>query len=191
LWSIHDFKAYYIFAGWSIHRELTCLICGSDTDCFHLTHGGKISYFDCHKRWLPWNYKFRQEKNTFKRENIVTKGPPKCLSGPQIVDMLYKLMSDPKRHGYFEGYRETYNWTHKCVLLELPYMMVLSIMHNIDGMHQERNMGESIISTCMGFPRKTKDNRKARKDLVELCNRPTLELKEIGGKPHTSFCLKP
>jgi hypothetical protein len=37
---------------------------------------------------------------------------------------------------------------------------------------------------------KTKDNTKARKDLVELCNHPTLELSESGGKPHPSFCLK-
>jgi hypothetical protein len=70
-------------------------------------------------------------------------------------------------------------------------MLTLILMHNIDVMHQERNMGESIISTCMGFPGKIKDNRKARKDLAELCNRPTLELKETGGKPRSSFCLKP
>jgi hypothetical protein len=41
--SVHDFKAYNVFAGWSIHRELTCPIYGSDKDCFHLTHGGKIN----------------------------------------------------------------------------------------------------------------------------------------------------
>jgi hypothetical protein len=52
-------------------------------------------------------------------------------------------------------------------------------------------MGESIINTCMGFPGKTKDNVKARQDLVEFCNRPSLELKVTGGKPHASFCLKP
>jgi hypothetical protein len=51
-------------------------------------------------------------------------------------------------------------------------------------------MGESIISTCMGFPGKTKDNRKAQQDLAELCNRPSLELKVNGGKPCASFCLK-
>jgi hypothetical protein len=70
-------------------------------------------------------------------------------------------------------------------------MSALILMHNIDVMHQERNMGESIISTCMGFPGKTKDNRKAQQDLVELCNRPSLELKVNGGKPHASFSLKP
>jgi hypothetical protein len=64
-------------------------------------------------------------------------------------------------------------------------------MYNIDVMHQECNMGESIISTCMGFLDKTKDNRNARQDLAELCNRPSLELKVNGGKPCASFCLKP
>jgi hypothetical protein len=64
-------------------------------------------------------------------------------------------------------------------------------MHNIDVMHQERNMGESIISTCMGFLGKTKDNRKSRRDLAELCNHPSLELKVNGGKPRASFYLKP
>jgi hypothetical protein len=70
-------------------------------------------------------------------------------------------------------------------------MPVLILMHNIDAIHQERNMGESIISTCMGFPGKTKDNMKTRKDSVEFCNRPSLELKVTSGKPHASFCLKP
>jgi hypothetical protein len=64
-------------------------------------------------------------------------------------------------------------------------------MQNIDVMHQERNFGESILSTCMTFVDKTKDNHKVRKDLAQLCNRPCLELKSSGGKPHASCCLKP
>jgi hypothetical protein len=50
-------------------------------------------------------------------------------------------------------------------------MPALILMHNIDVMHQERNIDESMISTCIGFPGKTKDNMKDRQDLVELCNR--------------------
>jgi hypothetical protein len=64
-------------------------------------------------------------------------------------------------------------------------------MHNIDVMHQKRNVGESILSTCMTFVNKTKDNHKARKDLALLCNRPSFELKFSGGKPRAPFCLKP
>jgi hypothetical protein len=64
-------------------------------------------------------------------------------------------------------------------------------MHNIDVMHQENNIEESIISTCMGMPGKTKDNTHVRKNLPELCNHPTLELTETNGKARASFCLKP
>jgi hypothetical protein len=66
-------------------------------------------------------------------------------------------------------------------------------MHNIDVMvmHQEHNVGESILSTCMAFTDKRKDNHKARKDLAQLCNQPNLELMSSSGKPHAPFCLKP
>jgi hypothetical protein len=43
LWSVHDFVAYAIFTGWSTHGRLTCPYCGSDTDCFCLARGGKIT----------------------------------------------------------------------------------------------------------------------------------------------------
>jgi hypothetical protein len=151
LWSVDDFKACGVFAGWSVHRELTCPIYSSDTNCFRLTHGGKISYFDCHRRWLPRKHNFRQEHNVFRKDTTVTKGPTKHLSGTQIIDMLNKLMPGPERPRYFEGYGETHNWTHKCALWELSYMSALILMHNINVVHQERNMGENIISTCMGF----------------------------------------
>jgi hypothetical protein len=65
LWLVYDFKAYDVFAGWSVHGELTCPICGSNTDYFCLTHGGKISYFDCHIRRLPRKHNFRQEQDAF------------------------------------------------------------------------------------------------------------------------------
>jgi hypothetical protein len=64
-------------------------------------------------------------------------------------------------------------------------------MHNIDVMHQERNVDKSILSTCMTFTDKIKDNHKTRKDLAQLCNRPSFELKSSGGKPRAPFCLKP
>jgi hypothetical protein len=53
-----------------------------------------------------------------------------------------KLTPDPERPGYFEGYGETHNWTHKCALWELLYILALILMQNIDVMHQEHNMGE-------------------------------------------------
>jgi hypothetical protein len=42
----------------------------------------------------------------------------------------------------------------------------------------------------MTFAEKTKDNHKTRKDLAQLCNWPSLELKSSGGNPHATFCSK-
>jgi hypothetical protein len=72
-------------------------------------------------------------------------------------------------NGYV-GFGTEHNWTHICGLWDLPYVKTLILMHNIDLMHQERNVGESIISTCMEFTDRTKDNVKARKDLAQICN---------------------
>jgi hypothetical protein len=96
-----------------------------------------------------------------------------------------------KNRDEFVGYGKEYNWTYKCALWEFSYAKALILMHNIDVMHQEHNVGQSILSTCMSFADKTKDDQKARKDVAQLCNRPTLELKSSGGKQRALFCLKP
>jgi hypothetical protein len=189
LWSVHDFKAYNIFSRWCCNGLLTCPLCMKEASCFRLKFGGKISYFDCHRCFLPLDHEFRLDSDTFKKGNIILEGPPRCLSGLEIADMLNNLVLN-KEGNEFVGYGNNHNWTHKCALWELPYAKALIFMYNIDVMHQERNVGESILSTCMSFTDKTKDNHKARIDLALLCNRPTLELKSHGDKPRAPFCFK-
>jgi hypothetical protein len=103
--------------------------------------------------------------------------------------MLDNLVLNKEGNG-FVGYGNDHNWTQKCALWELPYANKLILMHNIDVMYQECNVGESILSTCMSFVDKKKDNHKVRKDLALIYNRPSLELKSHGGKPRVPLCLK-
>jgi hypothetical protein len=126
--------AYGIFARWSVHGRLTYPICRSDTDCFCLTTSGKISYFDCHRRWLPQKHPFRTQKDSFRKDTVIKKGPPKHLSRPETAENLSKLVLNRKGNGY-EGYGEEHNWTHMCALWELPYAHALILMHNLDVMH--------------------------------------------------------
>jgi hypothetical protein len=77
----------------------------------------------------------------------------------------------------FEGYDANHNWTHKSCLLELPYAKVLILPHNINLMHQERNVAESIMCICLDVTSFMKDNMNARKDLAALCDCPSLEAK--------------
>jgi hypothetical protein len=160
-----------------------------ETSCLYLKFGGKINYFDCHRCFLPLDHEFRLDSDTFKKGNIILEGPPGHLSSAEIAEMLDNLVLNKEGNG-FVGYGNDHNWTHKCALWELPYAKALILMHNIDVMHQERNVDESILSTYMSFADKTKDNHKERKDLALICNRPSLELKSHGGKPCVPFCLK-
>jgi hypothetical protein len=62
-------------------------------------------------------------------------------------------------------------------------------MSNIDVMHQEHNVVKIIVSTCMDIMSKTEDNFKARRDIAYVCNRPSPEPDQRGGKPRAPFCL--
>jgi hypothetical protein len=64
-------------------------------------------------------------------------------------------------------------------------------MHNIDVMHQESNFCQALMNIYLDLSDKTKDNDKARMDLVVICDCPTQVLRENRGKPKVDYCLKP
>jgi hypothetical protein len=130
------------------------------------------------------------DSNIFEKDNVVLKGLPRLLSSPEIADMLDNLFLD-ENGDEFVGYGKKHNLTHKCGLWELPCVKALMLMHNFDVIHQERNVGESILSTYIGFAAKTKDNHMVRRDLAQICKGTTLELTYRGSKPCAPFCLKP
>jgi hypothetical protein len=62
-------------------------------------------------------------------------------------------------------------------------------------MHQERNVAESIISMCFDIIDFSKDDINVRKDLDDLCNRPSMEpkinAKENLKRTRAPYYLKP
>jgi hypothetical protein len=99
------------------------------------------------------DHTIRLQRNTFRKDTIVEKGPLRRWTSQEIIEELNNLkISDGAEE--FEEYGKEHNWTHKCGLWELPYSKALILMHNIDVMHQERNVAESIVMTCMNFPKK-------------------------------------
>jgi hypothetical protein len=93
LWSIQDFPAYGMFSGWSTHGRLCCPVCMGDTDAFHLKYGGKFCFLDCHRRFLSHDHLFRSQRDVFHKDTIVTKGPPKRLTGQEIVASHCRLIA--------------------------------------------------------------------------------------------------
>jgi hypothetical protein len=164
-----------------------------ESDAFRLLHGRKISFFDCHRKFIPLSYELRGDKESFKKDSSIRKGPPKQKLIADIIKMLGELKES--WDGGFKGYGEKHNWIHKSCLWKLSYAKALILPHNINLMHQERNIMESIISMCFDVTGFLKDNANARKDLANLCNHPSMEpklnAKENLKRTHAPYCLKP
>ncbi|XP_074323075.1 uncharacterized protein LOC141660019 [Apium graveolens] len=72
---------------------------------------------------------------------------------------------------------------------KLPYWETLSLRHNIDIMHTEKNVFDNIFCTILGDAKKTKDNIKSRKDCQDLDVHRELWIQGDGTEPHASYTL--
>jgi hypothetical protein len=61
-WSIHDYLACDKFVDWCVHGRLNYLICMDDSDAFRMEHDKKVTFFDCHRRFLPLYHSFRSDR---------------------------------------------------------------------------------------------------------------------------------
>jgi hypothetical protein len=71
-------------------------------------------------------------------------------------------------------------WSLMMCLWKLPYWHKLKLRHNLDVMHIEKKICESLIATILNILGKTKDTVKARLDLKDLGTRKELQFKENG-----------
>uniref|UniRef100_A0A8R7TUQ9 Transposase-associated domain-containing protein n=1 Tax=Triticum urartu TaxID=4572 RepID=A0A8R7TUQ9_TRIUA len=193
LWTIHDIPAYGLVACWSTHGKLACPICGSDIKAFSLKNGRKPCWFDCHRRFLPINHACRRSVKCFRKKKTVLNPPPKPLSGEEVYEQLKSLVHDKTGKSKFEGFGKEHNWIAISGLWQLEYFQKLMLRHNIDVMHNEKNVSEAILNTCLDIPKKTKDNNKARLDVALYCDRPKLHLKKnskgVWKKPRAKYCV--
>jgi hypothetical protein len=60
----------------------------------------------------------------------------------------------------------TLNWRKKSIFLGLPYWSKLKLRHNLDVMHIEKNICDSVLGTPMNIDGKTKDTANTRKYLM-------------------------
>ncbi|XP_068475068.1 uncharacterized protein [Phaseolus vulgaris] len=192
MWKINDFPTYGMLSGWGTKGKLACPRCMEDTKAFTLPHGGKSSWFDCHRRFLPTDHPFRRSKRRFTKNRIELDGPPNFLNGEQLWEFIRDF---PKvTDGPFDtllGYEQYHNWTKRSIFWDLPYWKHNLLRHNLDVMHIEKNFFDNVFNTEMDVKDKTKDNHKARMDVAEFCGRGDLELVQLRngklGKPKANY----
>jgi len=93
MWTINDFLAYGMLSGWSTHEKLACPYCMENNKAFTIRNRGKASFFDCHRRFLPHNHRYRKNKKDFFVGRVEKDVAPPRLFGEELHDVV-KLYGD-------------------------------------------------------------------------------------------------
>ncbi|CAN6704527.1 unnamed protein product [Malus baccata var. baccata] len=190
MWTVNDFPAYAMVSGWMTKGYLACPICKENVTSSW--HARKVCYLG-HRRWLPWDNEWRHNDKAFHAKE--TQPRPREWSGDEILDQLNRLEFDHFGKGVSKPRPTTHlNWTHKSILFELPYWSKLKLRHNLDVMHIEKNVFDTLVGTILNIEGKTKDTIEARLDLERMGIRSSLWMKKVGDtlkKCHPFFTVKP
>ena len=75
---------------------------------------------------------------------------------------------DSKKRKLRDEENRWHNWRKKSIFFELSYWESLLVRHNLDVMHIEKNICESLMGTLLHLPGKSKDSEKTRLDMQHL-----------------------
>ncbi|OIT20316.1 hypothetical protein A4A49_57189, partial [Nicotiana attenuata] len=193
LWTINDFPAYGILSGWSTKGKFACPVCHVNTCSIYLKHGRKHCYMS-HRRFLEINHPYRRSKSSFDntREERLA---PQALSGDDVLAQINTSsqgsMGDNTRKRKRDAERRD-NWKKKSIFFQLPYWRTVLLRHNLDVMHIEKNISESVIGTLLDIDGKTKDTLKSRLDIQEMRIKKPLHPIKSGDKyilPPASYTM--
>ncbi|CAL8112801.1 unnamed protein product [Prunus armeniaca] len=193
MWTVNYFSTYAMVSGWSTKGYMACPYmqgrCNFWLACL------KVCYLG-HRRWLPWDHEWREKDKEFdgKTERRVR---PREWSGDEILEQLNCLDFAPFGKTVSQTRPFTHlNWTHKSMFFELPYWSKLKLKHNLDVMHVEKNVFDTLMGTILDIEGKTKDMIKARLDLERMVIRRGLWMNRDNDKARRDlafffFSMKP
>ncbi|XP_068331574.1 uncharacterized protein [Pyrus communis] len=201
LWTISDFPAYGMLSGWSTHGYKACPHCMHDKESIYLPASRKICYMG-HQHFLEDNHRFRRQAITFngRREH---RSALRQWTGLQCLEELSTLrftFGKPnkdasvgqRRRRTSSSTSSNSQWKKKSIFYELPYWRHLLIRHNLDVMHIEKNICDSVVGTLLDIE-KSKDGLAARADLEFLNIRYSQQPRREGNRtfrPPALFTLK-
>ncbi|XP_015158556.1 uncharacterized protein [Solanum tuberosum] len=182
MWTINDFPAYAMLSGWSIKGKLACPYCNYNTNSHYLKHSQKMCYMD-HRVFLPMYHPWRSNKRSLNGKTECSPPPP-LIKGTDVLNSLqdFEKVFGKKRKRSNDGPLKK-----RSIFCELPYWQHNLLCHNIDVMHIEKNIVDSILGTLLDILSKTKDHAKARYDLKEMRIRKNLHPKDTGDNKRTKL----
>ncbi|XP_076897802.1 uncharacterized protein LOC143551209 [Bidens hawaiensis] len=176
LWTINGFPARSSLSGWSGQGYKACSTYKQDTPSIRASNK---TVFIGHRRFLPSNHKWRF--SLLFNGNKEKRKAPRRLNKEQILEQLNSLpVRIPGKHPDYGGAKRKraeseLNWTKRSIFFELDYWSTLELKHNLDVMHVEKNVCESLLGTLL-MNDKSKDTNNARVDLKDMGIRKNLWL---------------
>ncbi|XP_074336058.1 uncharacterized protein LOC141673226 [Apium graveolens] len=188
-WTINDFPALGMISGWSTKGKLACPVCMGMVKGKQLKHGGKPTFYGIAHYFLEEDDPLRKSTKfgRCERHSVTTRhsgSRAKMLCEQMQFPLPGKTIRQKPR-----DYGVTHNWTHYSPFFELPNWETLSLRHNIDVMHTEKNVFDNIFYTMLGDKKKTKDNSNARNDSKELGVHCELWIQDDGTTPDAPYVL--
>ncbi|XP_021716888.1 uncharacterized protein LOC110684761 [Chenopodium quinoa] len=185
VWTISDFPAYANLSGWSTKGKLACPYCHKDTRSFWLKHGRKYCYMD-NRVFLETDHKWRRNRSAFGGK--VERGPPPTpLTGHDVLEKLSGYSNVEFGKGVTKKRKKgeqyiVHQWKKESCFVQFPYWRHLLVRHNLDVMHTEKNVCESILGTLLDLSGKNKDSLNARLDLDSMKMHSQLRATYLGDK---------
>ncbi|XP_004297999.1 PREDICTED: uncharacterized protein LOC101291426 [Fragaria vesca subsp. vesca] len=178
LWTINDFPAYAMLSGYSTKGFKACPVCVEDIESVRLKNCKKLVFMGA-RRWLCDDHRYRGWKNNFNGK-VERRPRPNGLTGSQCLRAIRGLIIKFGRRKKKKGTRKRKqnvqtlpeedfgNWRKRSIFFELPYWEHLLLRHNLDVMHIEKNVTDSVLGTLLRLQGKNKDSKNARNDMVLL-----------------------
>lgn len=134
-----------------------CSACGEDITPCRLSYSKKNVYMG-HRHFLPKNHEFWFQKKAFNNE-VEECYPPKLLTGHDVWEQVKGINN---KWGKWTSKKQknvnsnTSNcWKKTSIFFDLEYCIYLLVRHQLDVMHIEKNVCESIYNTLLNILGKT------------------------------------
>ncbi|KAL0403965.1 UNVERIFIED_CONTAM: hypothetical protein Sradi_2037300 [Sesamum radiatum] len=112
MWTVNDFLAYGMLSSWSIAGIMGCPIFMDNTWTFHLPHGRKACYFDCHRQFLKAGHLYRRNNKAFTKGRVEKNEAPPRANREEVwhsVCYFKSVIEEPL------SYPPGYGIEHRCV----------------------------------------------------------------------------
>lgn len=185
LWTISDYAAYGMLSCWSTHEHFSCPYCLESTSSHWLDKGKKWSWFDCHRKFLPIDHPFRQNKSAFIRDADCKEIGIERRTGLELYHRVAEVGTTMpgKYRRPLAGFGVKHNWVQQSIFWRLPYWYTHLVRHNLDVIHVEKNVFDNVFYTVLDDSGRTKDNLNARVYIKRLNKRRALyPTKDRNGK---------